>query len=109
MPSDVDSGEHVRHGSGPNSVHGDLHVAVGPVLEADRHRQTGAELSVDLALGRAGADRSPRDRVGDVLRRDRVEELAADREPEPEHAEQHAARHPQPGVDVPGPVEVRDR
>ena len=31
-----------------------------------------------LALDRAGADRAPADRVRDVLRDDRVEELAAD-------------------------------
>ena len=48
----------------------------------------GAELAVDLALGRAGADRPPGDRVGDVLRRDRVEELAADRQAEVEDLEQ---------------------
>ena len=80
--------------------------AVGAVLEADRHRQARAELAVDLALGRAGADRSPGDGVGDVLRRDRVEELAADRQPEVQHLEQQLAGHAQAGVDVAGVVEV---
>ena len=60
-----------------------------------------------LALGGARADRPPGDRVGDVLRRDRVEELAADRKPGLEHPEQHAPREVQPGVDVAGAVEVR--
>ena len=55
----------------------DLHVAVGAVLEADRARQTRSELAMHLALGRARADRAPGHQVGDVLRRDHVEELAA--------------------------------
>ena len=46
-------------------------------------------------------------RVGDVLRRDRVEELAADRQAEVEHLEQQLAGDPQAGVDVAGAVEVR--
>ena len=46
-------------------------VAVGAVLEADRHRQARGQLAVDLALGGARADRAPADQVGDVLRRDR--------------------------------------
>ena len=85
----------------------DLDVAVGAVLEADRHREAGAELAVGLALGRAGADRPPGDGVGDVLRRDRVEELAADRQAEVDHLEQQLAGHPQAGVDVAGAVQVR--
>ena len=75
---------------GAHGVDRHLDVAVGPVLEADRHRQARAELAVDLALGRARADRAPANGVGDVLRGDRVEELAADRQPSAEHLEQHA-------------------
>ena len=57
-----------------------LDVAVGAVLDADRHRQRAAQLPVHLARRRAGADRAPGHDVGDELRRDRVEELAADRQ-----------------------------
>ena len=103
----VDAGEGVRGGGGAHGVDGDLHVAVGAVLEADRHRQARAELAVDLALGRARADRRPRDRVGDVLRRDRVEELAADRQAEAQDLEQQLARGGDAGVDVARAVEVR--
>ena len=103
----VDAGEGVRDRGGADRVDRDLNVAVGAVLEADRHREAGAELAVDLALGRAGADRPPGDRVGDVLRRDRVEELAADRQPEVEHLQQQRAGDAQAGVDVAGAVEVR--
>ena len=105
-PVVVDAGEGVRRRGGANRVDRDLDVAVGAVLEADRHREAGAELAVDLALGRARADRPPGDGVGDVLRRDRVEELAADRQAEVEHLEQQRARDAQAGVDVAGAVEV---
>ena len=105
--ADVDAGERVARGGGAHGVDGDLHVAVGAVLEADGHREARAELTVDLALGRTCADRRPGDGVGDVLRRDRVEELAADRQPEPQHLEQQLARHPHAGVDVAGVVEMR--
>jgi len=103
----VDAGEGVLGGGGADRVDRDLDVAVGAVLEADRHREAGAELAVRLALRGARADRPPGDRVGDVLRRDRVEELAADREAELDHFEQQLAGDPQAGVDVGGAVEVR--
>jgi hypothetical protein len=59
-----------------------------------------------LALGGAGPDRPPGHGVRDVLRRDRVEPLAAHREPEREHLQQHLASAPQAGVHVAGAVEV---
>ena len=67
---------------GADGVDRDLDVAVGAVLEADRARQPGRQLAMDLALGRARADRAPGHEVGDVLRRDRVEELGAGRQAE---------------------------
>ena len=69
-----------------------------PFLKPTGHRQARGELAVDLALGRARADRAPGDRVGDVLRRDRVEELGPDGEPELEHLEQQPAGEAQPFV-----------
>ena len=73
-----------RGGAAPprHRVDRDLHVAVGRVLEADRHRQAAASCAVHLALRRPRADRAPADGVRDVLRRDRVEELAAHRQAE---------------------------
>src|SRR3954453_11846904 len=81
----VDAGEGVRRRRRPHRVDRDLDVAVGPVLEADRHREAGGELAVGLALRGASPDRPPGHAVGDVLRRDRVEELAADRQPAVQH------------------------
>ena len=88
---DVDSGEGVATPRCPDGVDRHLDVAVGAVLEADRHRQAGAELAVDLAFDRPRADRAPADHVGDVLRGDRVEELAADGQAQAEDVQQQPA------------------
>src|SRR5207245_2655252 len=74
-----DAEEAMGMGHGAQGIDRDLHATVSAVLEADRHRQRRGELAVHLALGGARTDRSPRDEVGDELRRDRVEELAAGR------------------------------
>ncbi len=66
------------------------------------------ELAVDLALDRARADRAPADRVRDVLRDDRVEELAADGEGRATSTSSSSVRaRPQARVDVARAVEVR--
>jgi hypothetical protein len=62
---------------------------------------------VHLALDGPRADRTPPDRVGDVLRRNRVEELTADREAELEHLHEQLTGGPQTAVHVAGAVEVR--
>src|SRR5438034_3041744 len=105
-PRVVDAGERVWDGGGADGVDGDLHVAIGSVLEPDRHREAGAELAVRLALARPGTDRPPGDGVGDVLRGDRIEELAADEEAEVEDREEELAGGSQARVDVAGAVEV---
>ncbi len=92
--------ERVPGGRSPARVHRHLHVAVGAVLEPDRHGQAGGELAVDLALGGPGADRAPGHGVRDVLRRDRVQPLAAHRHAEGHDVEQEPARDPQAAVHV---------
>ena len=92
---------------GEERVHGDSHVAVGAVLEADRRRQAGRQLAVHLAFGGARADRAPGHQVADVLRRDHVEELAAGGHSGPVDAHQQVARDAQPLVDAEAAVEVR--
>ena len=69
----------VGMGAGAYGVDGDLDAAVGPVLEADGHRESRGELAVHLALGRSSADRAPGDEIRGELGRDRVEEFAARR------------------------------
>ena len=81
-------------------------VAVGAVLEADRHRQARRQLAVHLALGRPRADGDPRRQVGDVLRDLRVEELGRRRQAHVVDVEQQLARQAQPLVDVEALVEV---
>src|SRR2546427_9492621 len=51
--------ELMRVRGGAYGVDGDLDAAVGPVLEADGHRETRGELAVHLTLGGARADRTP--------------------------------------------------
>src|SRR5207247_2005917 len=52
-----------------NRIHGDFHVAVRAVLEAHGARQTRRHLTMDLALGRARADRATRYEIRAVLPR----------------------------------------
>lgn len=65
----------VVHGSGTDGIDGDRDVAVGPVFETDRHRQARSKLAVDLRLGCAGADSTPRDKVTNVLRGNGIQEF----------------------------------
>ena len=61
---------------------------------------------MDLALGGAGADGAPADGIGDELRRDRVEELAASGQAQRKHVQQQLPREVQPLVDGEAAVEV---
>jgi hypothetical protein len=105
MPIFVHEG--VRCPCGQDGVGGDLHAAVGAVLEADRAAQAGSELAMALALGRARADRAPGDQVGDELRAQQVEELGAGGQAQRGEVEQQLARALEPFVDREAAVEVR--
>ncbi len=106
-PVGVDAGEHVTGRRGAHRVHRHLHVALGGVLDPHRHGQRAAQLAVHLARCRTGSDRPPRHGVGDVLRGDRVEELAPDGEPELGDVQQQLPGQPQPLVDGVRAVEIR--
>src|ERR1700735_1485183 len=84
----VDSEEIVWRRCGFDAVDGDLDVAVGAVLESDRHRQPGCQLAVHLRLGGASTDRAPGDRVGDVLRAGGFQELTPNRKTKVDDAQQ---------------------
>ena len=92
---------------GPARVHRHLDVAVGAVLEPDRHRQARGELAVDLALGGPGADRAPGHRVRDVLRGDRVQPFAAHRQAECNDVQQEPPGGAQAAVHVMAAVHAR--
>ena len=96
----------VATGGRLDGVSGDLDVAVGTVLEADRRRQARGQFAVHLALGGARADGAPGDQVTQVLRRDHVQKLAAGRQPEPVDVDQQLARDAQALVDAEGFVQI---
>jgi hypothetical protein len=99
--------ERVPGGGGPARVDRHLDVAVGAVLEPDRHRQARGELAVDLALGGPGADRTPGHGVRDVLRGDRVQPLAAHRQAQADDVEEQPPGGAQAAVHVVAAVHVR--
>src|SRR5687767_6881188 len=90
-----------------NGIDRDPEAAIGTVLEADRARQARRELAVHLALGRARPDRTPRDEIADVLRRDHIEELAAGGQTAFVQLEEEPPRDAQPVIDAKAAVELR--
>ncbi len=99
--------EHVRGAGRPAPVDGHLHVTVGGVLEADRHRQARRQLPVHLALGGARPDGAPGDGVRDVLRADGLEELAAHRQALVEYVQQQRTGRAQPARHIERLVQPR--
>ena len=87
-----------------NGVSGDPHAAVSTVLEAHRHREARGELAVYLAFCRARTNRAPRDSVGEELREDGIEELAASRHLRLGKVHEQLARQAQPLVDSETPL-----
>ena len=98
--------EMVRRLGRLDGVDGDAHVAVGAVLEPDRAGETRSELAVHLALGGTRPDRAPGDEVGDVLRRDHVEELGGGRQPHLGDLPQQSTGEANAVVDAVGVVQV---
>ncbi len=90
-----------------NRVDGDAQTAISTVLEADRRRQPRSQLAVHLAFGGARADGTPRDEIGDVLRRNHVEEFAARRHAQTIDVDQHLAGNAQPFIDAETLVQIR--
>ena len=90
-----------------HGVQGDLQIAVGAVLEADRTGQTAGQFAVGLALGGARADGAPGNQVTEVLRRDRVERLGAAGQAEVVDVDEQAARQAQTFFDVKRVVHAR--
>src|SRR5208283_2794273 len=102
-----DGKEMMRRRGRLDCIDGDLHPAVGAVLETHRARQPRSELAMYLALGRARTDRTPGDQVGDVLRSDHVQVLGSCRQLQLVDLEQNPPRQPQALVDAETAVEPR--
>ena len=92
---------------GLNGVGGDLDIAIGSVLEADRCRQARGQFTVNLALGGAGTNGPPRDQITQVLGRDDVQELTAGRQPGAVDLNQQLARNTQALINAEGLIQVR--
>ena len=92
---------------GLHRVDGDLDVAVGGVLESDRHRKSTCEFAVGLAFGGASADGTPGDQVGNVLRNRGVEEFGGGWKFEGGDVTQKSARESQAIVDAETAVHAR--
>ena len=90
-----------------DGFHGDFHIAVRAILEADRTGQSRRQLAVHLRLRGARADGAPADQVGDVLRADDVEEFGAGRQAQLIDIAQQFARHAQAVIDAEAIVHVR--
>ncbi len=99
--------EGMRDGGGEQGVDGYLHVAGRTVFESDGAGDAADQLTVALALGGAGADGSPGDEAGEVLRGDHVEELGAGGDAQLVEVEQQVAGEAQALIDLEGFVEKR--
>ena len=82
-------------------------IAIGSVLEAQRHGQAGCHLPVGLALGGAGSDRGPTDQVGDILGRNGIEKFGCRRQAEIQDIAEKGTGEMKAAVDVAGVIEVR--
>ncbi|KAG0924900.1 hypothetical protein G6F32_013743 [Rhizopus arrhizus] len=96
----------MRIGGSPPRVSSDLDVAIGAVLEADRARQPRGQFAVHLAFGGARTNRAPGHQVGDVLRRDHIEEFDTGRQAKLVDVAQQATGDAQALVDPEAAVQV---
>jgi hypothetical protein len=74
-----DGEEVVRVLDRANGVNGDTKGAICAVLEAHREGQARSKLTVELRLGRPGADGTNTEQIGQELRRDGIQHLAGQR------------------------------
>lgn len=77
------------------------------VFKANRERNTGSELTMELRLSGTGTDSTPRDEVGDVLRRDGVQKLGSDGNTDVGKITQKLTSLAEAFVDLEGTIEVR--
>src|ERR1700753_3027079 len=89
-----------------DGFYGDLYIARGAVLKANRARQSGRKLAVDLAFCSARADGSPAYKLGHILRRDHVKKFGPGGHAHLGQIEQQVPRHSQTIVDTKRLIEV---
>jgi hypothetical protein len=76
------------------------------VLEADRERDTGGELTMELRLSGTSTNGTPREEVSDVLGRDGVEKLGSDRNADVGEITQKLTSKTETLVDLEGTIKV---
>lgn len=103
----IDTDKMVRSARRNHGVHRDLQATFSPVLEADRHGDAACHLAMGLAFGRARADGGPTDKIGHVLRTDRVQQFRSTGEAHLIDLEQKRSRQLNSRCDIAGPVQVR--
>ena len=79
---------------------------VGSVFEADRHRHARRELAMHLAFRIASADRTPADRVGNVLRAGWFQEFRGGGQTCVQYAKQRTTGQKQAFFDIAAAVDV---
>ena len=103
----VDAEERVLLCGSEAGIGRSLDGTVRGVLEADRHGQAGRQLPVHLAFRIARADRTPANRVGNILRTGRLQKLRGRRQTLVKHAKQRAAGQQQALPDIAAAVDIR--
>ena len=103
----VDPHEGVGAGSCLQRIDGGAEVAVGAVLEANRHGEAGGHLPVGLGFGGAGTDGRPGEELRQVLRADGVERLGRQRQLQLGQPAEQLAGAVQTQLHVKGAVQVR--
>jgi len=84
----------------------DTDTSIGSILEAYGEGDTRSKLTVELGLGRTGTDGPPRDEIGNVLGRHRVEKLGSHRDAKAGEITQELTGKAETLVDLEGTVEV---
>lgn len=77
------------------------------IFEANRERDTGSELTMELRLCGTGTNSTPGDEVGNVLRRDSVQKLGSDGNADVGKIAQELTSLTETFVDLEGAIEVR--
>ncbi len=89
-----------------HGIDGNLKTAFGPIFEPDWHGDTACHFAMRLAFCRTGTDRRPTNKVGDVLRADRIQQLRSAGKAQLIDLEENRSSQLDSGRDVAGPVQM---
>jgi len=98
--------ESVRVGSRLHGINGNTDASISSVLKADGEGDTRSELTVELRLGGASTDGTPREKISNVLGRDGIEKLGSDGNTDVGEVAEKLTSKAETLVDLEGPVKV---